>query len=284
MNRRSWSWPIFLMLIMLVVGLTWIIYLSRYQITPSIVDSTPQTPDIEVDTGNPNESKVAAESHVTITICIDPGHPSETNSGKAIQNGTTENHINWVISNRLDERLTSLGYEVVLTKQSEEEYVTNRRRAEIANEVNAALMLRLHSDTGPGSGFTFYVPDKEGTKDGHTGPPPEVRSAGRQAAEWLNRYLRDGIGPLKSRGVLSETHTAVGNKQGALTGSIFARVPVVTMEMGFLSNPKDAEFLKSENGQAQIATVLSEALDGYLQAILVQRQLKLKTSEEAETY
>ena len=46
------------------------------------------------------------------TVCIDPGHPSEVNSGNTVQNGTTETHIDWAVAKKLQKALISLGYPI----------------------------------------------------------------------------------------------------------------------------------------------------------------------------
>src|ERR1043165_6941606 len=79
-------------------------------------------------------------------ICIDPGHPSEVNDGRTVQNGTSEVHIAWVTALKLKSLLESKGYQVVLTKAEENQLVRNKERALIANRAQAALTIRLHCD------------------------------------------------------------------------------------------------------------------------------------------
>jgi N-acetylmuramoyl-L-alanine amidase len=45
-----------------------------------------------------------------------------------------------------------------------------------------------------------------------------------------------------------------------LTGSIFSRVPVVTIEMVVLSNKQDAKFIKAERGQAKMAKAIADGV------------------------
>lgn len=210
---------------------------------------------ITPDTGKAARSK--------LKVCLDPGHPSEVNSAKTLQNGTTENHINWVVACLLRDKLKKMGYEVVMTKEAENQLVTNKQRALIANRSKSAFMLRLHCDTGAGSGFTFYYPDRAGKKGSKTGPPPLIRIKSKELAESLCREMGSKIGVLHSRGALSEIHTLIGSRQGALTGSIFATVPVVTLEMCYLSNKVDAEFIKSKSGQELLAAELATAIETY---------------------
>jgi len=44
---------------------------------------------------------MAQEGGEPPVVCIDPGHPSEVNSGMTVQNGTTETHIDWVVAQQL---------------------------------------------------------------------------------------------------------------------------------------------------------------------------------------
>ena len=199
-------------------------------------------------------------------ICVDPGHPSETNSGRTVQNGTTELAMDWEVASKvavLLEREQRL--KVVKTRDDREKLTTNRARAELANRAGARLFLRLHCDTGAGSGFTLYYPDRQATKDGKTGPPLNVIEASRRAAAAVHRGMAAVLGGiLKDNGVKGESATAVGKKQGALTGSIYAEVPAVTVEMVFLSNPADAQFIRRPVGQAKIAAALARGVAEYL--------------------
>jgi N-acetylmuramoyl-L-alanine amidase len=209
----------------------------------------------------------AAEANVPesgrTVVCIDPGHPSEVASGQNIQNGTSEAHVDWVVATKLREELEARGYEVVLTKSSEGELVRNRDRALIANRARAALMIRLHCDASAERGFAVYYPDRPGrARDGTVGPGRDVIRESRRAAEALHAGLAEGLrGVLVDNGVRTDYQTKVGREQGgALTGSIFSEVPVVTIEMVVLSDPQDAEFIKTEEGQRRMAHAIADGV------------------------
>jgi N-acetylmuramoyl-L-alanine amidase len=158
-------------------------------------------------------------------ICIDPGHPSEVNSGYAVQNGTTETHINWVVAVKLKRLLKERNYKVVMTKSSETQLVKNKARAQIANRARADLMVRLHCDNSLDRGYALYYPDRQGTAQGLTGPSADIRKRSKVAAEALAAGIAAGLeGRLKNGGVRGDSKTAIGSKQGALTGSIFSKV------------------------------------------------------------
>lgn len=192
-------------------------------------------------------------------VCIDPGHPSEKNDGLTVTNGLREVRINWEIATLLQHELENDdGIKVALTKSSEREFVNNERRAAIANGQHANLFLRLHADAGNSSGFTIYYPRKQGSVHGKTGPSPEILRRSEQAARRFHSgfaaILRD---KLQDNGLHGDEDTKIGSQQGALTGSIFSNVPTVLVEMVFLTNPKDAEWIKQQPNQVLMAKALA---------------------------
>ena len=210
----------------------------------------------------PKASKVAKPSGRTV-VCIDPGHPSEVASGRNEQNGTNETAVAWAVATRLRDALEARGYEVVMTKSAEDELVRNRDRAEFANRAGAALMLRLHCDASQERGFAIYYPDRPGrTRDGATGPHETVIEGSRRAAAAIHAGMAEGLqGALQDNGVRTDYQTKVGREQGgALTGSIFSKVPVVTIEMVVLSDQQDAEFIKAEAGQRRMAEAIADGV------------------------
>lgn len=198
-----------------------------------------------------------AQAAKPFVVVIDPGHPSETAAG-AEAHGLSENRINWQVANRLAARLSKLGVITYMTKRSEKQKVTNRDRAEMANNVNASLFIRLHCDAGGGNGYSWYYPDRAGTKYGVTGPPKSVQIQSKRAAYILNEAMKPVLkGYLKANSIKTDAATGVGGKQGGvLTGSIFARVPTALIEMAFITNKRDAGFIGSAAGQEKMAEAL----------------------------
>lgn len=189
-------------------------------------------------------------------ICIDPGHPSENGvgtKGKVL----TELEVCWQVAVKLRGKLQADGYTVVLTKSSMREKVTNKKRAEIANASGASLMLRLHCDAGTGRGFASFYPDRVGKVGKVSGPPKFVlESSKKVAAPFHNAAVAVLKGHLPNAGLKTDRQTMIGGKQGALTGSIYARVPTVLVEMCVLQNPKDEAFMRSKDGYEIMAEAL----------------------------
>lgn len=190
-------------------------------------------------------------------ICIDPGHPSENGNGTRGKT-LSEIRVCWKVSKALEAELKLAGYRVVLTKSAEKEKVTNRRRAEIANSNNAALFLRLHCDAGTGSGFATYYPDRVGKVGRLSGPSKDVIAASAKLAKTFHAAAVNSLsGALRDAGLHADTATLIGGKQGALTGSIYAKVPVLLVEMAVLQNPKDEAFFLAPNGYETMARALA---------------------------
>jgi N-acetylmuramoyl-L-alanine amidase len=156
--------------------------------------------------------------------------------------------------------LQAAGANVVMTKTRENEPVTNKRRAEIANRANADLMVRLHCDSEGGSGTATFYPDRAGRAPGGArGPRPEVIVSSIRVAKAFHPAMMQVLKPeLRDRGCLPDLRTYIGGKQGgALTGSIYSEVPVLLVELCVLTHWRDERFAASEAGLSRFARALT---------------------------
>lgn len=195
------------------------------------------------------------------TICIDPGHPSENGVGTRGKK-LTEVGVAWEVGVAMKTRLTKLGYTVVMTKKSLNEKVTNQKRAEIGNTSKSDLVVRLHCDAGTGQGFAVYYPDKPGKVKGVSGPSASVIKQSAVVAKPFHAQLAASLkGKLKDNGLMSDRKTMIGARQGALTGSIFSKVPVLLVEMCVLQNASDEKFVASKEGRETLVSSLVSAVE-----------------------
>jgi len=103
------------------------------------------------------------------TIVIDPGHSGTSNRVIDPTTGlidydyknTPEISEVFTIAKNLQTKLTALGYKVVLTKENENDTVSLRQRADIANSSNAALAISIHDDHGPTFANFQQISDQE---------------------------------------------------------------------------------------------------------------------------
>ncbi len=151
-----------------------------------------------------------------------------------------------------------------MTKLVEEELVTNRHRAEVGTLHGADVMIRLHCDAGSHRGTATFYPDRQGERWGVTGPSPNVIAGSLDFAEVFHPAMIQALGPdWPDLGIKGDSKTAVGARQGALTGSIFSTIPVVTVEMVVITQPEGEGFIASEEGQERMARAIASGLDAY---------------------
>lgn len=194
------------------------------------------------------------------TICIDPGHPSEAGRGTRGRR-LTEIEAAWSVAKELERSLVRRGYRVLLTKGSPGEFKSNPDRAGVANRSNADLLLRLHCDAAGGSGVAVYYPNRTGARGSTRGPSRATIARSKSIAEAFHRALvRQLAGIHPDRGLKTDGHTKIGGRQGALTGSIYAKVPVILVEMAVLTNPRDERFLAEAGTRAKFVGALAAAV------------------------
>jgi N-acetylmuramoyl-L-alanine amidase len=127
----------------------------------------------------------------------------------------------------------------------------NRERARFCNERGAALMLRIHADGSSDSrtrGIATLVPAlRRGWTD-------DVYGSSGRAGRLLQRELVAATGA-RDLGVVERSD---------LTGFNWANVPVVLVETGFLSNPREASLLRSAAYQQRLAGALARAAERFV--------------------
>jgi N-acetylmuramoyl-L-alanine amidase len=191
------------------------------------------------------------------TICLDPGHSRATVGAHGRR--LSEYRVCWQVALKLQEALQAEGATVVMTKHNVDENVKNEDRAAIANGCHADLFLRLHCDAGAGSGIATYYPDRQGVFNGVRGPERDVMEASRRLIYRFHPAMIKALhSALHDRGIHTDAETYVGGRQGgALTGSIYSRVPVLLVEMCVLTNPKDEAFIGSDSGKDRVVAAMA---------------------------
>jgi N-acetylmuramoyl-L-alanine amidase len=186
----------------------------------------------------------AATGATAPTVVIDPGHDERANletepigpgstTRKIKDGGGTHGVVTGIrepdlvldVSLRLRTLLRRAGVDVVMTRtRTAGASMGNIARAEIANRAGAALFLRVHADGHPdGSvrGTHILVPAlRRGWTD------DVYRSSRRAAARVLPELVR-ALG-FPSRGI---------TERSDFTGFNWADVPVMLVELGFMTNP-----------------------------------------------
>ena len=199
------------------------------------------------------------------TIVIDPGHSSVGNKEKEpiAPNSSTKKtkdvlgatgvatnipeHITTVkISNLLQEKLSEMGFNVIMTKTKVEESLSNIERAQIGNENNADLVVRIHADSAgsqEAKGASILVPPKNQYTN-------DISDISKKYGETIIDIYTSELG-IKNRGVIYRDD---------MTGFNWSKVPVVILEMGFLSNKEEDLFLSDTNNHEKIASTIANGI------------------------
>jgi N-acetylmuramoyl-L-alanine amidase len=202
---------------------------------------------IVVDAGHGGKSTSATEP-------VSPG--SSTMKAKNVSGATgnwtktPESVITLNVAQKLRDNLSSKGYTVIMTRNSASETISNIERAEIGNNNNAALVIRIHADSADGSsakGASMLVP-------GEVGYAKDIYKISQSYGKTIFNTLLNEVG-MKSRGIVTRTD---------LTGFNWSKVPVVLIEMGFLSNEEEDRLLATDAYQEKIAKSLSNGIDAAL--------------------
>jgi N-acetylmuramoyl-L-alanine amidase len=206
-------------------------------------------------------SSAAAQSHPVVVL--DPGHDLRANSATepigpgsstlkikdgggthGVVSGLREADLNVRVALRLRSLLERAGLRVVMTRtKTAGTSIGNIARARIANRAGAALFLRIHADgsTDPAARgtHTLYPALRRGWTD-------DVYAESKRAARIVQASLRAALG-FPDRGL---------QERSDFTGFNWADVPVILVEMGFMTNPTEDRLLATGAYQRRAAVGL----------------------------
>lgn len=198
-------------------------------------------------------------------VVIDPGHGTHSNMEKEKQSpdsdimkikdgggcqGVATNTPEYVVAMEVAQKLKTLlennNITVIMTKTSNEESPGNIERANVGNDNNADLEIRIHCDSADNqsaSGASMLVPDK-------VGYAVNIADKSNEYGEIILDNLISSSNA-KNRGVITRDD---------LTGFNWSKVPVVLVEMGFMSNPNEDVKLNDDDYQNKLAEGLCNGI------------------------
>ncbi|ONI45064.1 N-acetylmuramoyl-L-alanine amidase [Candidatus Epulonipiscioides gigas] len=204
-------------------------------------------------------------------VCIDPGHqqkgdskqepiaPGSTNKKARVSSGTSgvstkkpEHTINLEASIILKQILENDGIKVVMTREVADVNISNAERAQISNEVNADITIRIHCDSinNPSkTGATILIPSDTSNYT------KAIYEESQKFAKHLKTALADS--GIKVNGIF---------KRDDMTGFNWSQVPVIILEMGFMSNWNEDQMLANPAYQKKLMEAVAVAIKKYKQA------------------
>jgi N-acetylmuramoyl-L-alanine amidase len=219
-------------------------------------------------------------------IVLDPGHGGVDGGAYGI-GGATEKTLVYDYALELQRALEAKGrFKVVLTRHGDE-FVSLDDRVRIARDAGASLLISIHADMLGGaaayvSGATVYT-CSERASDAEAARVAAHENAADKAAGVEDKVQAPGVADilfdlekretrayahLFSRGVVAELQgkTQLNNNPERSAGFVVLKAPdfpSVLVELGYLSNAKDVQALKSPDWRARMASAMADAVDRF---------------------
>ena len=173
-----------------------------------------------------------------IEILLDPGHGGEELGAKG-PTGYPEKEINLIIAKLVEAELTKLGAKVYLTREKDQD-LSLKERMTMIDRLKPDLAISIHYNALPDSG------DAEKTKGISTF---WYNTQAHAPAMFLHNYLvtelnRPDAGTFWNNLALTRPHTA----------------PSILLELGFMINPEEFEWITNKQEQQKLAKTLAAGI------------------------
>ncbi|MDQ0871604.1 N-acetylmuramoyl-L-alanine amidase [Paenibacillus sp. V4I3] len=220
----------------------------------------------------PAASKTAATSKQRRLVMLDPGHqrygnnalesvgPDTRETKPKVSSGTVgvrtkkpEYVLNLEVSLLIKDELVRRGIEVAMTRESHEVDISNKQRADMANEAGAALAVRIHADgdSSPKTkGFSVLYPSAS------SAAVKPIAAGSHEAAGFILEHLKTATGTA-GRGLSARSD---------LSGFNWSKVPVVLVELGFMTNPEEDELMSEAEYQKKLAQGIADGIEQFLKS------------------
>jgi N-acetylmuramoyl-L-alanine amidase len=216
-------------------------------------------------------------------IVIDPGHGGEDTGAKA-PSGMMEKDLVLAVARRLSQHLNGRGHTVRLTREGDESRALTDRAA-LANRLEAKVFVSLHANASTVAAVrgaeTYYMSLDETATDEQAAATADLEN--RPATQQSSRSALDLIlWDLAQAEVLNESAELALRVQRRLNASMGLRdrgvkqapfvvltgatMPAILVEVGFVSNPSEAQLLKSPAHQQRLAEAIAAGIDDFVRS------------------
>ena len=244
------------------------------------------------------------------TIIIDPGHGGKDSGTMGTKRFKIyEKHVALAVSLKLGKYISESfpEVEVIYTRDSDV-FLELNERTEIANKSNADLFISIHCDgfTNPKpSGASVFVMGmsklkanmdiamrensaiylEDNYKQKYEGFDPKSPESYIVFSLMQNTYLNQSLKIAEE--VENQFSTRANRKSRGVKQAPFyvisrTNMPSILIECGFLTNPKEEEFLHSDLGQDYIASAIFRAFRSYKESVEIQEEKVEQDTSESE--
>lgn len=206
-----------------------------------------------------------------ILIALDPGHQapevdmsaSEPNApGSGVMkmkatggtsgrfSGIPEYQLNLDIALMVRDELEKQGYQVIMTREDNQTAISNAERAQLANDAGADISFRIHangSESSSAQGALMLIGSDTNPYVGH------LYSDSYRLAETVLEHYCAETGMLNQGIQLNDT----------MTGINWSTIPVVILEMGFMTNEQDDTNMADSEYRVKMVNGIVNGINAY---------------------
>lgn len=206
-----------------------------------------------------------------ILIALDPGHQAPsvdmsakepnapgssemktkaTNGTQGRFTGIPEYELNLDIALMVRDALVAQGYDVILTRENNETAISNAERATLANEAGADVSVRIHANGSEDAGTTGALMLVGSGSNPYVG---SLYDKSYQLADCILSKYCEFTG-MANLGIQAND---------TMTGINWSQIPVVILEMGFMTNESDDRNMADDAYRQKMVEGIVNGINAY---------------------